>query len=167
MVKNTKPAGNGLEAWRKLCHRWNRSQAQTRVKEKEQLLKNQSVLGEQLGKAMEDWEVRRADYESKHETTLPDEDAQIALLRLCSGDLRHHLNLHYGWELSTYADLRGFLGKYLERMRLPVPGRPPRLAAVSSRQRRQPAAAMAAAGLVYHSHSQEGSHCQGALTAPS
>ena len=122
IVRNT-PEGHGLEAWRKLKERWHGSRTQGRVADKEALLQQEGVPDAQLGKALEDWEVLRTNYESKHATELPDEDAQIALLRLCSGDLRQHLNLHYEWEKETYAELRAYLVGYLERKRLPVPGR--------------------------------------------
>ena len=119
IVRNT-PEGHGLEAWRKLKERWHGSRTQGRVADKEALLQQEGVPDAQLGKALEDWEVLRANYESKHATELPDEDAQIALLRLCGGDLRQHLNLHYEWEKETYAELRAYLVRYLEKKRLPV-----------------------------------------------
>ena len=121
IVHNT-AEGNGLEAWRKLTQRWNRTQAHSRVADKEQLMANSPVPDARLGKAIEDWEVRRKEYEGKHSKTLDDDDAQISLLRLCSGDLRKHLNLHYDSSDSDYAKLRAYLTNYLQRNRLPAPG---------------------------------------------
>ena len=108
IVHNT-TEGNGLEAWRKLCQRWNRTQAHSRVADKEQLMANLPQPDARLGKAIEDWEVRRKEWEAKHAKTLDDDDAQISLLRLCSGDLRKHLNLHYDSTDSDYAKLRAYL----------------------------------------------------------
>ena len=122
LVRNT-AEGQGLEAWRKLVVRWHTpALSQDRVLEKEQLMALKAVPDNSLGRAIEEWEVLRKEWEEKHNTTLDEDSAQLCLLRLCSGELRKHLNLHY--TATDYKALRKYLTDYLRKNRLPVPGQP-------------------------------------------
>ena len=124
IVRNT-PEGQGLEARRKLAKRWHTSQARSRVTDKESLMACTAVPDEKLGQGIEDWEVRRREWEAKHNRTLDDDDGQVALLRLCSAGLREHLDLHYDSSTSDYAKLRNYLTNYLARKRLNLPAASP------------------------------------------
>ena len=64
ILRNT-PEGQGLEARRKLAQRWPSSQARSRVTDKEALMACQSVPDEKLGKAVEDWEVKKKEWQQK------------------------------------------------------------------------------------------------------
>ena len=52
ILRNTKE-GFGLEAWRRLAKRWHKSQAQSRVADKESLMANAAVSDDRLGQAVE------------------------------------------------------------------------------------------------------------------
>ena len=93
-----------------------------------------AVPDEKLGQGIEDWEVRRREWDAKHNRTLDDDDGQVALLRLCSAGLREHLDLHYDSSTSDYTKLRNYLTNYLARKRLNLPAASPAagLAASSS-----------------------------------
>ena len=82
IVMNTKE-GNGLEAWRKLERRWHSAQIGSLVADKMVLPANEPVADAGLGKAVQDWEVKRTEYEAKHKEQLRDDDAQIALAYSC------------------------------------------------------------------------------------
>ena len=76
IVRNT-PGGSGPEALKNLKQRWCASRAQVRVGDKKVRLRQGGALDTLLWQALENWAARRADYESNHDTTLPDGDLQI------------------------------------------------------------------------------------------
>ena len=75
IVMNTNPEGNGLEAWRRLAYRFNPPTTSSRVSDRQALMAVSPQEESKLGQAIEEWEARRTQYETKYKKALEDEDS--------------------------------------------------------------------------------------------
>lgn len=114
LVKNTKPAGHGLEAWRRLNDWYDPASDNKRVSALNKLLSvKEDLLENQILENIEGWEDKLSEYEGKFDTELDDALKQSILLRLVSGvaALKMHLELR---NFATYAAMKAEVMHYLK-----------------------------------------------------